>query len=481
MAHPTSRSIKTPRFQRTTVLAPPPPTGFGVLATVEARMPYRPRVMMLLTLIYSLVATVPTHPWSGIVDGDLSTGGDSRSAMIMVSMLALALIPIIERRHLALALFIRTWPLALVLGWCLASMAWADFPVLTFKRTAFLIIGYLVSVGLAVGLSSPRQILRPMLLAFGVVLLADLVSVFLIPALAVEDIGAKGMHTSKNIAGCMAMLGLWAMTFVFLSETSQKWKTLTIVAALTAVTFLVLTRSKTSMGVLGVFFVFFLPLALVIPLNRLTAALMILLAAFFVTGFLFISGLMGWGWGEILTLVVGDPTFTSRTDLWAFIWDRIADMPILGSGYGSFWGVPAAYDPLRDAPNWLRDTALGQINEAHNGYLDLWVQSGIVGLALGAFALTRALALAATSTANAPPGGGRWAPHAMIFTGLAMIALYNTMETAWLSRVHFANQIVVLLAVLADRWRLPSVADGGTWISPAAWTRRPPPPPAPRP
>src|SRR6185312_3635003 len=48
--------------------------------------------------------------------------------------------------------------------------------------------------------------------------------------------------------------------------------------------------------------------------------------------------------GPIKTLVsavLPDPTFTGRDEIWLFALDHIAERPLFGFGFESFWGTPA--------------------------------------------------------------------------------------------------------------------------------------------
>lgn len=70
-----------------------------------------------------------------------------------------------------------------------------------------------------------------------------------------------------------------------------------------------------------------------------------------------------------------DPTLTGRTDLWADIMD-VAKRPIFGAGFMSFW-TPAVVAYFRTIP---RESWGPQ--QAHNGYLETYIQLGWVGVLL---------------------------------------------------------------------------------------------------
>ena len=78
--------------------------------------------------------------------------------------------------------------------------------------------------------------------------------------------------------------------------------------------------------------------------------------------------LVGGGWfGGALELLGRDATFTGRTEIWAELLPIAWKSPILGLGYGSFWINPPT--------KWL-------LTHSHNGYLEILLELGLIGLAL---------------------------------------------------------------------------------------------------
>ncbi len=79
---------------------------------------------------------------------------------------------------------------------------------------------------------------------------------------------------------------------------------------------------------------------------------------------------------EIAAFLKKDLTLTGRTDIWSLVFDMIQKKPWFGYGYFGFWNgwdSDAAY--VWRAFNW-------DAPNAHNGFIDTWVQLGFVGLAL---------------------------------------------------------------------------------------------------
>ncbi len=77
-----------------------------------------------------------------------------------------------------------------------------------------------------------------------------------------------------------------------------------------------------------------------------------------------------------LSDVMSDPTFTGRDEIWQFALDHIAQRPLFGFGFEAFWGTPTCW------PHWNYQESWGyRASDAHNGYLNLAVTTGLVGLA----------------------------------------------------------------------------------------------------
>jgi exopolysaccharide production protein ExoQ len=92
---------------------------------------------------------------------------------------------------------------------------------------------------------------------------------------------------------------------------------------------------------------------------------------------------LGFGMSGQMAAAVGkDPTLTDRTKIWSFVLGMHTN-PWIGTGYESFWMGP------RLLLFW-NQAGLGHINEAHNGYLEVYLNLGVIGLILiSAILITR--------------------------------------------------------------------------------------------
>ncbi len=80
-----------------------------------------------------------------------------------------------------------------------------------------------------------------------------------------------------------------------------------------------------------------------------------------------------------LGLIGKEPTLTGRTDIWGGLIASIEQKPLLGYGYGVYW-----LDPLGSS-YYVRLGLEWGVPSAHNGWIETWLSTGVVGV--GAFAL----------------------------------------------------------------------------------------------
>src|SRR3569833_1694098 len=172
------------------------------------------------------------------------------------------------------------------------------------------------------------------------------------------------------MAGSVAA-GAAVMFFFFALETKRRSVFLFCVAS---VFFLVMLRSKSSMGLLPFALAggFFYRAAWKNKLDRaiaaIAAALLLILSAVVLS--------IQW---DILARWLEDPQqFTGRSEIWAAELRYIGDHPLLGAGFGTF-GNTGTRSPIYHyvGPGWV-----AQIGEGHSGYLEMLVTFGCVGFVL---------------------------------------------------------------------------------------------------
>jgi len=88
--------------------------------------------------------------------------------------------------------------------------------------------------------------------------------------------------------------------------------------------------------------------------------------------------------GLLITKLGRDITLTDRTFIWHDVYAAASGNPLLGVGFGGFWIGRVANIPWNETMTWV----LGQ---AHNGYIDTYLQIGLIGCFLLAGVIFTAL------------------------------------------------------------------------------------------
>lgn len=129
-----------------------------------------------------------------------------------------------------------------------------------------------------------------------------------------------------------------------------------------------------------------------------------------------------------------DETLTGRTDIWGPLIEFASNNPIFGVGYGGFW-----------APgNWeLEDLFTSQfiIAQAHNGYLAIYVELGVIGLLMLAMFLLNYC----SRIRNAIKLSFDWGVYGICL--LPMALLYNNSEVCFLQSSSYLWSTIIFLTV----------------------------------
>jgi exopolysaccharide production protein ExoQ len=127
-----------------------------------------------------------------------------------------------------------------------------------------------------------------------------------------------------------------------------------------------------------------------------------------------------------------DPTLTGRTDLWKELIAIASEKPLLGRGFGSFW--------LGNVRN-LWDKFIWRPTQAHNGYIDVYLELGLVGVAL----LASAILCAYKSIINTLHNDFRYGSLRIAF--FLIILIHNYSESSFLRGTSLPWFIFLLFAL----------------------------------
>jgi O-antigen ligase len=326
------------------------------------------------------------------------------------------------RKHGTEVLALVPFLLTLLLGWCLLSAAWSDQGGVTFRRAGLEVIIVVTAMwGVAtVGLERSLVLFRAVLIG---ILLVNWISIPLTPRAIHQPgeidpsiVGAwRGLYFHKNIAG--AVCAISALVFMFFAI--ERRSRLDWFLCIAALAFLVMTKSKSSMGLLA-------PAVLAAAVYRFTwqrdlDRAIVLVSTVLLALVVATVAVLDW---STIERVISDPTqFTGRTEVWTAEAAFIFDHPVLGAGYGSFTDT-GAVSPLH---NYVNGDWVEAISHGHNGYLQMTVEIGFAGVVLAMLALVIQPAIAFWRRDGVPQ-----TLKAFLFALFVFFILHNFLESDFL-------------------------------------------------
>ena len=331
------------------------------------------------------------------------------------------------------------WPLLLALVWCWISLAWAinvGIAVRSLVLTTLTAWNTFILVQ-AAGYERTLSVLRVVLCGllavnFAVVVLDPGLGKHLMldSAVATTNVGAwRGIMGHKNVAG--AACAITVLLFLFDAGQIKLWLRALVVA--TAGTFLFMSQSKTSAGVLGIAILcgwiyhrfserirkFLIPI------------IMFATAVIFFLGSTYSS--------FVVDHYLNAKAFTGRGWIWSAMLRYSGDHLLLGSGFGSFWNIGGDSPIYKYGLGFVREVTVG-----HNGFLDLLVSVGLIGLLLVVFATVLRPTWQLLTNRIIPARG------ALAVTLLVFCVGHNVTETSVLARDVFVGVIMLIAIAFAN-------------------------------
>jgi O-antigen ligase len=337
--------------------------------------------LIWLFLMMSRSATV----WLGVFGfqaGDSSLEDGSPLDALVYFVLIIAGLRILARRQISLGELIRNnrW-LAIYLGYCFLAIFWSDFEFVAFKRWVKILGQPIMALVL---LTEPDfEIALAVLMkrcAFVVVPISYLfIKYFPDLGRGFDSWTGQGANTGialgKNALGtdCL-ILGfffVWYSLKVLKFEKSTfRRNELILCAAFLALIGWLFHLAQSSTSLVSFLIGATLLLVLGLPMIRKEH-----IAVYYLLG-IAVCAIAEFGFGAsdwIISLLGKDPTLTDRTKVWKDCLN-IPINPILGAGFESFW--------LGDRLKIMWAKWFWQPNQAHNGYIETYLNLGLVGLSI---------------------------------------------------------------------------------------------------
>jgi exopolysaccharide production protein ExoQ len=338
----------------------------------------------------AISASRPVSEWVGAspTGSNAQLNGSPLDAAIFGALLAAAIAVLIPRARATRILLAANWPILAYFLYCLLSVAWSYHPDVAIKRW-IKAIGDVAMVFVVVTDARPVAAFRRLISRVGFLLLpasvlfiryyGDLGKAYSPDGMQVNT----GVTTNKNMLGVLVLVvslaTLWRV-LTLLRDRAQlnrrRHLTVQITLFLFGVALLKMADSATSI-------VCFILGAGIILATRTRAVrsrparVHVLCLTIILTAVL----LMFFGGGGGVVHALGrQSNLSGRTDIWAAVIPAVPNA-LLGAGFESFWISPSVLQFQRALVRggWWHPEVL---NEAHNGYIEVYLNLGWVGVVL---------------------------------------------------------------------------------------------------
>ena len=307
--------------------------------------------------------------------------GNIKFQVATLFIYAVGLLYLLAERARLPVLMSRNWPLLVLVGYALFSSLWSYYPDATFRRGFALVLTTTFAFYLVLRFT-PRELLRMVAWALLLGAALSLALTILYPGSMIHHDALagswRGSFGHKNRLGRMMALGVVVFSLLLMERGGKlsafNWTGLGLCAFMLA-----MSQSRTAwvttailllmIPVLGFLRSARLPMSL-----RVGSLLIVAFAAVMGAAHFLLAGLEALG---------RDLTFSGRTTIWTHAIHAGMEHSMLGAGFRSFWTPEGA--------SYVYARLWAVIGNGHNGYLDIWLELGFVGLGLFAVMFLTAL------------------------------------------------------------------------------------------
>ncbi|HYY72630.1 MAG TPA: O-antigen ligase family protein [Candidatus Bathyarchaeia archaeon] len=298
-------------------------------------------------------------------------------------------------------LLLRAWPLLLLLTLCLVSIAWSDVKGLTARRSVALVLTTVAGAYLAIRYSFKEQLKLLVTLAKISIVLSLIFGAFhlgtpvdnlgrgiyglllerksllgiifdILPLQGVFSLWSQpwyGIFTQRNTLGMMMALCITVLLLWTRLEPEEKWSAY----SWAALAFFLLFLSSSLTGLLSLSGVLLMAWLLRHMRRNPAGARRIIVASVGIT--VIALYFVAYHFATVAAFFDRDVTLTGRTTIWGASLILGMDHPWIGHGFNAFWlGDEGPSGEIRKLAGW-------DVPSAHNGYLEIWLDLGICGLA----------------------------------------------------------------------------------------------------
>uniref|UniRef100_A0A832DGK9 O-antigen ligase family protein n=1 Tax=Ignavibacterium album TaxID=591197 RepID=A0A832DGK9_9BACT len=300
--------------------------------------------------------------------------------ILYLTIFVLAFLSAIPIRNKIFSVIIKEKWLSIFLLWAGMTIFWSSFPDVSFKRYFQVLTFYLTIISFLIyfpSITSLIKLIKPIIYSY---ILLTILVVISIPDAKDPAFGTwRGLTSHKNSLGQIGVILTIFNLIFFTSEENLNKKVISFIFFLFSIIITVGAVSSTSITSLFILLtissIFYVKKKIFEPIGL----------SYFLSFFLIITGLISIvllftfipNLTDYIEGIFGkDDAFYDRGKLWKFMLWEISGHPLWGCGFQGFWVIESPKIQM------LYRTFIWLPIQAHNGYLDIINEIGIIGLLL---------------------------------------------------------------------------------------------------
>jgi exopolysaccharide production protein ExoQ len=329
------------------------------------------------------------------------------------------------------------------------SMAWSQFPATTIQFGIILASNIVFALFLSVKFDADEQMRLFALVGF-VLSVATLAAVFLLPNQGIDykeggTTAWQGIFNHKN--DCAIVLSYLLTCFLFSDTLRQNSPRLRILGIGLLLFVIAMSESRTGWILASTAVLYMLVVRTISRFDTKARQLLYLVAIVLVITTIILILLNA---GDLFRAMGKSENATGRTGIWFTALTFIRKRPLLGYGYHAFFmGMQG-----ESATTSLASLTGIPMMHAQSGYLDTWLELGLLGLGALLCTILRAIKNAAICLTRSNSSAAQWYLSIVLLTVLANIGERNLMDCNFLDWVMYLVAYIGLnKEVKAIRWR----------------------------
>jgi O-antigen ligase len=308
---------------------------------------------------------------------------DQQAQVIAIGILGIVLCLCTVGYRSVLSILRRNLIFGALAGLAVLSSAWSQFPSRSFHWAVILALNTAFVFYLHQHFNPEHKLQLLYLAGWGCLVLSIYLALF-VPSCGIDNTvltpSWRGVYGQKNI--CAMATVFWLSVVFYLPVHSLLAKATRGAYIALSIFVVAMTHSVTSAVVLGCMVLYVIATLGITRFESkdrkigMVVGVAILSAA---------AGTVAVHWAEFTYLFGKDPTLTGRSGIWDAAWASLMKHPLCGYGYRAFWsGYQGESANVALANGWA-------VSSAHNAFLQVWLDLGLLGLAGVFYALLRSV------------------------------------------------------------------------------------------